>query len=385
MKKQTKNQRNTPKTRGRQAIKPAHPNSLLRHFRLIESKHTGRLIHHQHTSHLVLLIILAFVGILLFANQSFVAAQKVLTGNVSVGLVVSGPPPNSGAKILSPTNKSNLKDSLIEISGTCSVSSLVVIYDNASSVGMTSCTGDGTFYLKSQLQIGENALQALNYDDLNQIGPDTPTVLVTIDSPLSNSLQSLAIATTVPSNTLESPAIIPTITPSKSSCDNYNGKINTSDEGSLDVSVVCVIRGLQPEQQSAIGLVVNGGSPPYAINVDLGDTDNQTQNSLISAPKPGYKEVPVKYSVPGKYTVKVNAKDQDGNSFFTQTVIEVNGITGLNTFASIQDTALNTSWLQTSAPVYLLILAVTLGFWVGDIFDRRFGISKSRKQKRRTI
>lgn len=42
-----------------------------------------------------------------------------------------------------------------------------------------------------------------------------------------------------------------------------------------------------------------------------------------------------------------------------------------------------TFWLNASIPVYYVVLALTLGFWVGDLFDRKFGVNKSRQKIRR--
>lgn len=40
-------------------------------------------------------------------------------------------------------------------------------------------------------------------------------------------------------------------------------------------------------------------------------------------------------------------------------------------------------WFDVSIPVYYIILALTLGFWVGDLFDKKFGLLKKSKKVRR--
>lgn len=364
---------------------------LLRHLRLIEKKHTCKLVHHRHTSHLALIVILIFVGIFLFVNQSFVVAQQITkSGSVSVGVIVPGPPPTIGATILSPIDGTSIKTITADVSGICSPSTLVIIYNNSLVDGSTVCTTEGIFSLKIQFKLGGNALQAMNYDNMNQAGPGTPVVTITVKevtTPLAvpETLLTPVIATPSLVEKLENPAIIPALTPTKRLCDAYNDEVNTSPGDLLEVIVVCVVRGLQVGQQSAIGLTVHGGQPPYAVNINL-DSDNLTKdsNTLLSISDPGYKPVPVIYNEPGIYTVKVKAKDKVGLTAITQTVVEVNGIAGLNTFASIKDTVMDTSWLQTSVPVYLLVLVLTLGFWVGDVFDRHFSITRLRKQQRRS-
>lgn len=40
------------------------------------------------------------------------------------------------------------------------------------------------------------------------------------------------------------------------------------------------------------------------------------------------------------------------------------------------------NWFNTPVPFYLLAVAITLGFWGGDLFDRKFGSGKNcRKRK----
>lgn len=359
-----------------------HP--LLRHLRLIESKHTGKLIHHRHTSHFALVVVVVIAGVLLLIDQNFVGAQQLVSGSsVTVGLVVPSAPPKIGAKILSPISKSKIKNSTLDISGSCSTGLLVVVYDNAKVTGSTICTSQGIFSITTQLQVGDNALQAMNYDGINQAGPETPVVVVRVDDDLTLESVTPVVAYSVPAGKLQNPAIIPAITPSKGSCSNYSGEASVSVGGPLNVTVACIVRGLQPSEQSVIGLAINGGQPPYAINVNLGN-DEVKDDTLISIPTPGYTVTPIVFNKPGQYTVKIRAMDKIGNTALTQTVVEVNGIVGLNTFASIKYAAFNTSWLQTPVPIYLMVLALTIGFWIGDFFDRHFGISKYHKLKRKT-
>ena len=77
--------------------------SVLRHLRLAEHKHTGKLIHHRHTSHLVLIIILVFIGFFLLISDNVVQAQTN-SGQVMVKAIV----PNNGQTVVdNDTNTSN--------------------------------------------------------------------------------------------------------------------------------------------------------------------------------------------------------------------------------------------------------------------------------------
>lgn len=79
----------------------------LRHFKLVEHKHTGKLIHHRHTSHLALIIILIIVGFILLISNNVAQAQSD-SGTVSVNAIVSGSVP---AVETNETKTSNTTDS----------------------------------------------------------------------------------------------------------------------------------------------------------------------------------------------------------------------------------------------------------------------------------
>ena len=122
----------------------------LRHFRLVDHKHTGKLIHHRHTSHLALAVILALIGCLLIISENTVQAVSY-SGNVSVGVVVNGPAPTIGAVITSPTDGQTVtnKDT-IEVGGTCAAGTFVVVKDNDLIVGSTDCSAAGIFNAQSK-------------------------------------------------------------------------------------------------------------------------------------------------------------------------------------------------------------------------------------------
>ena len=148
-----------------------------KHLRLVEHKHTGKLIHHRNTSHLSLAIILFLLGLFLFITSNNTVKAQFSSGDVKVGLIVPGPAPKVGATIISPVDGTKITNkNTSEVSGTCEAGTFVVVKDNGSLVGSTSCTSAGIFILQIQLWSGNNTLSALNYDNLNQSGPETKSV-----------------------------------------------------------------------------------------------------------------------------------------------------------------------------------------------------------------
>lgn len=105
---------------------------------------------------------------------------------------------------------------------------------------------------------------------------------------------------------------------------------------------------------------------------------------LISMAEPGYKTVSVNYAVPNVYKVMFRLKDNSDKESLVETAIQVSGTTDITTGSAMIENIIEFGWFETPVPFYLLAVAVTLGFWGGDIFDRRFGSGKLINKKQTT-
>ncbi|CAN5413497.1 hypothetical protein BH10PAT4_BH10PAT4_1050 [soil metagenome] len=350
-------------------IKTSKP--VIKHLRLVSHEHTGKLIHLKHTSHLALLGMLVIVGFFLIISQNFVKAS----GNVQVGLVVNGPPPTVGSTITSPINGFNIVNiNPTPISGSCAADTFVVIYNDGSLSSSTICQPNGTFSVNVQLHEGTNVLSAKNFDNLNQPGPTTPTVTVTFSS-----VQSVA---DVPQPVLpENPVIIPGVTEGISECADYTPPANLPVGGQPRVAVVCVPRSIEKNAEHRIGVLVWGGTPPYAVNVAWGSG----QSTLVSLDAPGYKTFKVSYASSGIYNINIQVTDRGSSSTTGESAIQVTdpNAGGPQTIGQFVDDVFTTSWFQTPVPLYVTAVGLTLGFWGGDIFNRHFGAKKLHKRSTR--
>lgn len=351
---------------------------------LIAHKHTGKLIHHRHTSHLLLVIMLLILGLFLFASIRLTnAAQQTTSGAVSVGVTVPGPAPTIGAVITAPANGTVYIDrDMIEVSGTCEPGSFVVVYSDGMIAGSTMCTSAGVFVITVQLSLGEHSLTAKNFDNLNQPGPDTDGVSVTTTQSGVQAVTSPALlqpVTGLPIN----PSIIPGVaepTPITSdSCATYTGAVPTST--ALHIAVVCIPRLVDLNVDYTVGVLVWGGSAPYALNIDWGDGSQNTLRSLSAA---GYYTFSFRYASPGVNTLKFRLTDSVDKTSYVQTAVRVNGVPQ-TFFGGISKTIIETSWFETPVPLYLLAVAITLGFWAGDIFDRRLHMTKRPHQRHKAV
>jgi len=342
----------------------------LRYFRLVNHKHTGKLIHVKHTSHVALVGILIVVGFFMYISNgvTYAVTSEV---SVTVGVVVNGPPPEVGATITSPVDGDKFVDKeRLVVTGTCQPSTFVVIQDNGQLAGSTVCTEAGIYNLTIQIQLGKNILSALNYDNINQAGPDTPSVTITVHK----SKPGKPVVPTTLINSIDqpilpvNPSIIPGVASVISSCEDYRAG-SLSSGGDVRIAVVCIPRLFGSNIQQVLGILVWGGTPPYAISINWG---NGIENTLLSITEPGYYKSNFSYAFPGIYRVDFLIKDKSGESAVVQSSVQVNG--------KVATPAGNTSntdgieWLKTPVPLYVIAVAITLGFWGGDIFTRAFSL-----------
>lgn len=121
----------------------------------------------------------------IFTVTPFVAFAATQTVNrpVTVTATVLGPPPTTPAVITAPSGNITVGVTPLVVSGTCGPGLEVRLTNNGILVGTTTCALDGTFTINISLNEGINNLAVLNFDTLNQAGPASATITVTVRSP----------------------------------------------------------------------------------------------------------------------------------------------------------------------------------------------------------
>ncbi|MCA9334593.1 hypothetical protein KC953_00445 [Candidatus Saccharibacteria bacterium] len=370
------------KTAHQKIKKVAHPVGAK--LRLLHHVHTGHVVHRHHTSYPILLILLVITGFFVFVGYDISAADT----NVSVGVTVPAEPPTQGAVITSPKNGTVSKKAIIDVEGTCSITSEVVVYSNNTIVGSTLCTTESTFQLKIQLFGGVNKLTALNYNGMNQAGPITPSVKVIYVAPPNTG------ATNVPIH----PIIVPGVTPTPpescvqiptseacnksyvTSCSDYNSGTDMPISRDVRVAVICMQRHVSTDGETTIGVLVWGGSSPYAVTINWGDGSVDTVKSVN---KPGYFTATKKYAAKGQYTIELQAFDSNGKQAYMQATIDVSGPDKPKDFVGYVSSNMNLSWFDSPVPTYFLAVAMVIGFWAGDYFERSIHINHRVRPRRR--
>lgn len=307
---------------------------MLKHFAKLKHEHTGRIRPHEHTSYLPLVILLFVVGVVLGAHT--VAAQSPGPEAGSIGLtgIVEGDPPKTGATINVPQTGNRFSTSPITVSGTCEADTLIEVYKNDIFAGSTMCTSDGTFAFEIDLLYGENRLSARVYDALNQQGPESNLVTVFYDG------------------------LPPQPAPGFNSLD-FGG-------AQLLLNTDSVFRGSFPGQEFSMPISIIGGTPPFALNVQWGDS----KNKVVSRNDNLNFDVTHSYSRAGTYQVRLQATDAAGRVAFLTVASIINGgpdgSEGLGSGTTAPQNTLLALW-----PLYVSLVAVVVAFWLGEMREKR--------------
>lgn len=299
--------------------------------------HSGKLRPHEHTSYAPLVFLILIVGSLLalFSYTTFVKAATPYSGPEagSVGLTGSVPakPPQEAATISSPINNQHFTTSPITVSGTCPNSTLVEIYKNNIFAGSIPCEG-GKYSIDIDLLFGENTLKAQVYDVLNQAGPESNSVTVFYDANLPKA---------APSSFL-----------------NFTG-------AQLLLNTDAAFRGSFPNQKLNVPITVIGGTPPFAINVQWGDSSND----IVSRGDNTTFNVSHAYKRPGTYKITLQGSDSKQLTAFLTVAAIINGQPeAIATSSASKDSG---NKLLLLWPLFAVAATFVVSFWLGEKREKK--------------
>lgn len=252
--------------------------------------------------------------------------------------VVPGPRPTKPATITSPANGQVFTTNPLTITGTCPAKTLVKVFSNGVLVGSLLCPANGQFSIPIDLIIGKNELTALAYNALDQAGPASPTITVTLDQP--------------------------------------GGGLGFSSELILQSSNF--YRGSEPGQAVVWPIVIVGGQAPYAVSVDWGDGTTE----IIARSAPGPFTVTHKYQKKGgylgSYPLIIRAADAAGHVAYLQLTTIVNSSKGgVATAAANSNTTANAlTSFPYLWPVWILLLFMVTSFWLGERREKKIMVKQ---------
>ena len=298
-------------------------------YSLLHHKHSGKLRPHEHTSYGPLAILLLIIGVILCVYTVKAAPPGPAPSSVGLSGIVPGKPPDVAATITKPVNGQRFATSPVTVAGTCPKNTLVEVFKNKIFAGSIPCSDDGTYSLDVDLLIGKNTLVARVYDNLNQAGPDSNKVVVYYDAIAPNA-----------------------------------GPLTSLDFGGaqLLLNTDAVYRGIFPNQEMAMPIDILGGTPPYAINVQWGDSSNKViprKNNLTFSATHAYQK-------PGNYQVSIQGSDANGRVAFLTVAAIVNGQPPITAAAADSTPNSVVAKLLALWPLYTSTVAVAISFWLGE-------------------
>lgn len=307
---------------------------MLRWLKLSHPSHSGRLRTHEHTSYLPLFVLLFVTGFALTTYSVSAQSPGPEAGSIGLTGIVPGQAPTQAATMNVPRDQQRFPTSPITVEGSCPAETLVEIFKNDIFAGSAPCTSSGTYSLEVDMLIGANILIARVYDSLNQPGPDSNPVTVFYDALPA---QSEALASL-----------------------DFGG-------AQLLISTDSVFRGVFPDKELSIPINIIGGTAPYAVNVQWGDSNNRVipRNDNLSFATSHV------YSRAGTYQISLQATDVNGRVGFLSVAAIVNGqpattgVTSSTTDPSVGNTLL-ALW-----PLYTAVAGIVISFWLGERREKK--------------
>lgn len=309
--------------------------SNMSHKKILPSHHSGKIVHHRHTSYgaLAFLLLMA-TSILTFASRSvsLAAPDDPVTSTYSTHAVVPGPTPTIAPQIRTIVSGAVFTSGdPIKVGGTCPGDSLVKVFKNEVFGGAAICSG-GNFTMDVSLFIGSNTLIARAYDTNNNTGPESAPVVVT---------RNLVGA-------------------SGSASTPVNQFFVTSD---------IYYKGINVGEELKWPVTLSGGQAPYAVSIGWGDG----KTDIVSRKEAGSFEIAHKYEVPGKgskphHTIAIIATDQTGEKSFLQLVTVVNGNSD-SIISSVKQGYDMSGIIRIAWQLIALLIIIIISFWFGERWE----------------
>lgn len=283
---------------------------------------------------LIGLMSLVLIGVVVLPGIVIAQQSRPQTNPSDQGIGMEGritqPPPTEAPTISIPGNGQVFTEIPVTVGGLCKDGLLVKITKNNVFAGAVMCDG-GSYTLQIDLFPGPNELVAIQYDDLDQPGPESNKVNVTfsIDVP-----------------------VIP-------------GSPNQVSQRILLTSNHAR-RGVDPGKELLWPFTISSGRGPYAVKVNWGDGKEDLSTQAVA----GTFDTKHTYDKPGIYRVTVKATDADGNSAFMQVIAVVNGDIA-NAAANLDKapTAVKTKVLW--QPALIMFPLLLSSFWLGKRYQLR--------------
>ncbi|MFA5004285.1 MAG: hypothetical protein WC498_03365 [Candidatus Saccharimonadales bacterium] len=308
---------------------------MRRLLQLQHHKHTGKLLHHRHTSYRALLVILVVLGAVLVRVEMSLR-QIAHADSFSVSAVVPAPIPTEPAVITQPNDSTTVTDPNLIIGGTCPDTTpplTVAIYRGTELLGSAPCDTDGTFVVHVTLAPGNNALLPRTWTATDDSGPDGSIVHITYAPPA-------AATAGTPASLHPTATTFLTIVPDKPYL-LFGPTMRTNWTGSII-----------------------GGKEPYTVFIDWGDGKSNTFKHIQSGQQSFTHQHNAHLAF---YTIYIRATDETGAqasaSISTITTYVAPATIG-SIFSRPNTTAMSAYTLGAIYSAYIVMISTFGAFWI---------------------
>ena len=307
---------------------------MLHHLKISEHQHTWRLRPHEHTSYLPLAFLLLVTGLAMvgFTYSAYAQSPGPEADSISLTGSVPGPAPTTAATISTPKNNQHFTRTPVTVSGSCTAGTVVEIYKNNIFAGSAICEENGSYSLEIDLLFGKNSLKAQIYDALNQAGPESATITVFYDAVFPEAVAPQGF-------------------------DFFGAQLLLNTDS--------VFRGTFPQKDLNVPVTVIGGTSPFAINVEWGDSSNQ----IISRSDNTTFNATHAYKKPGTYKITLQGSDSKQLVAFLSVAAIINGqpeVIAASAAGKIPVNKILMLW-----PVYAVAATALISFWLGEKREKR--------------
>jgi hypothetical protein len=153
--------------------------TLHKKLHLQHHHHTGKVLHHRHTSYRSIAVILLLAGVFM---GGLAIMQRVTAESLAIYVTVHVPRPRTPAIISLPADRTTTPGGDTLIAGSCPILSpqaVVVIYIDTAAVGSAVCDANNNFGLSTSLAAGPHTITATATSIDNDAGPASDPVHVT--------------------------------------------------------------------------------------------------------------------------------------------------------------------------------------------------------------
>jgi len=304
-----------------------------------------------------------------------------------ISSTVEAPALRTAATIQTPTSGTMLKTAQVNVNGTCPLNSYVTLNVNDSFNGVAWCSASNSYTITTSVYTGVNTIAVQDYNQTNEAGPTSAPIQVTYTASTAPAAGGLTAPTA-----------------SNPSQTNNPGSSNTVTTTPVAASPLLLTSNFQfhaftSQQTFNWQLDLEGGTPPYKVAVTWGDG----KTSDLTFPGDPIFTIHHKYSTSGFYPVIVHSVDSVGQLHTTQLAALITNIDGTAPFVHTQATTSGgnstpakpigtasslphlsgtVKFLFLAWPSYLIVLLMTISFWLGEK-QEFFLLRPYRKQRAR--